>query len=117
MANKIIQLKDGSDNMYPTMFSRSVATDNNNVNLIVCGNVVEVRINGNFSITAGSSYTTLATIPSGYRSQYTIYVPAIIGTDYNINGVLGINADGTIRLYQKSYTGTAQIVLTYTYII
>ena len=117
MASKIIQLKDGTDNLYPTMYSRSVATDSPNVNLVVCGNIIEVRINGSFAITAGSGYTTLATIPSGYRTPYTLYVPAIIGTDYNINGVIGINADGTLRLYQKTYTGTVQIVLTYTYLI
>ena len=117
MANKVIQLKDGNDNLYPTMLSRSVDTDNPNVKLIVCGNIVEVRMSGSFQFDAGASYTTLATIPSGYRSPVTIYYPLVAGTSYDITGVIGISSDGTVRLYQNTYTGSGQIVATYTYLI
>ena len=123
MANKIIQLKDGSDNLYPEQpVITGTITDTSGwtiaySRLVKSGHVVTVTYNvsgGDLSITG---WNTIGTVPSGFRPPYAIDFCGIDNVNCN-SFQAQIAGGGNIQVYKASgQTINNNVRLHVTYIV
>lgn len=117
MANKLIQLSDGTNNLYPAQPEQSTTIDLSlsgqtftGRSLKRVGRMVSLFLdcNGSTAFSSAASGDTIGTLPEGYRPAEAVYIPVMgrnsgtwgTATYYMFYAV--IDPDGNIKIFGKT---------------